>query len=73
MDGEVRVMRADVPSRDVASSHTLHNVFPLSAGISASSEAPLSRRERLLQATVEAVSEGSVDRLHRTRDSRKAL
>jgi hypothetical protein len=72
VDGEVRVIRAQVQSREVASSHTLHSFSPANSELATTANTTLSRRERLIEATVEAVSEGSVDRLHRTRDSQEA-
>jgi hypothetical protein len=63
MDGDVRVMRASASSTEVGASHTVHSFSPSTAGVSVLEEAPLSRRERLIEATVQAVSVGSVDRL----------
>ncbi len=69
MDGEVRVTDADRPLGNVGSSHTMHNDCASSQGVSALAEPPQDRRDRLIAATVEVVSEGSVDRLAQTRDT----
>jgi hypothetical protein len=73
VDGEVRVIRADVPSRDIAFSHTLHSVRPSVAGSEGLAESSLNRRERLIAAAVETASGAGVDRLVGTRDTAKAL
>jgi hypothetical protein len=73
VDGNVRAKHASVTLAGVGSSHTLHSVSPASTGNTVLKEAPLSRRERLIEATVQVVSEGSVDRLQHSRHATKAL
>ncbi len=73
MDVEVRVKHAEVPSNSTASSHTLHSIRPVNTGSDAISGDQQTRRERLITATVEAVSEVGVDRLCKTLDTPEAL
>ncbi len=73
MDGEVRVIDAGMALTGGGSSHTAHSIRPSSTGLRALADAPESRRDMLIAATVEVVSEGSVDRLPRTQDTSKAL
>ena len=70
MDGEVRVMHAALSSVGVGSSHTVYPVSPAGMGFRSLDGADQSRRERLIEATLEVVSAGSVDRLVQTRDTR---
>jgi hypothetical protein len=73
MDGEVRVKDATFGLNGLYSSHTLHRNHPVDTGQTGFAETPQTRRERLIAATVEAVAEGSVDRLGKSRAATKAL
>ena len=73
MDGKVRVIHADEPSARLSSSHTAHTFEPVDTGSNTLVRPTQSRRDRLIAATVEAVADGSVDRLSRSLDTAKAL
>jgi hypothetical protein len=73
MDGEVRVKDTQTPLESVYSSHTLHRNRPAGKGQEAVAEPRPTRRECLITAAVDAVADGSVDRLAKSRDATKAL
>jgi hypothetical protein len=72
MDGEVRVRGAATELGGVYSSHTLHRDRPARRGKKGIADPLPTRRERLIVAMVEAIADGSVDRLDRSLDTTKA-
>ncbi len=73
MDAKVRVNHAEGSPTAMGSSHTGHTVHAAGASSSTLVAPTQSHRYRLIAATVEALAEGSVDRLRESRDAAKAL
>ena len=71
MDRMVRIRHADALSTAGGSSHTVHSIHTHIPGEVSSGEPLQTRRQRLVAATPQALAEAGVDRLARTRDSRK--
>jgi hypothetical protein len=73
MDDGVRVIDANGSSAQLSSSHTAHTFGPAGADSNTLAGPSQTRRERLIAATVELLTDGSVDRLPKSRDATKAL